>query len=290
MEKSDSVRFGLKTKLIVISVLFTVGITLLVSISIYQVVNRELFNELKSKVLATAKIGADAIDPGRMARLAAVTKPDMTSEQTALLEASHDYQVVYDQLNKIRETDATVIRYVYTFVPTEDPNTTLFAVDADVRALVESKAKGEKTDEQEISHVGSTFDVTEFEKARAAIRDKAPTLDEKYVYDDVYKVNSISGYAPILDREGKPIAELGIDMTDANARSALAEVTRWALLISAAAVLLGLLASVFMGVYMTRDVITLRKTLSDSVRAILPCVQRSRPGTRLAASRAASTT
>jgi sensor histidine kinase regulating citrate/malate metabolism len=261
VEKNDSVRFGLRTKLIVISVLFTVVMTLLVSISTYQVVSRELFNELKSKVLATVKIGADSIDTARMTRLAAETKPDMTSEQTTLLEASSDYRAVYDQLNKIRDTDARVIRYVYTFVPTEDPNTTLFAVDADVLTLVESKAKGEKVSEDEISHIGSAFDVTEFEKARAAIKDKAPTLDEKYVYDDVYKVNSISGYAPIFDGKGALIAVLGIDMADVNARSALADVTRLSLLIAGAAVLLGLLASLFMGSYMTRDVIALRSTV-----------------------------
>jgi len=261
VENSDSVRFGLRTKLIVISVLFTVVMTLLVSISTYQVVNRALFNELKSKVLATVKIGADSIETTRMARLATEAKPDMTVEQTAALEASDDYRVVYDQLNKIRNTDAKVIRYVYSFVPTEDPNTTLFAVDADVLTLVENKAKGEKIADDEISHIGSAFDVTKFEMARTAIRDKAPTLDEKYVYDDVYKVNSISGYAPILDGKGKLIAVLGIDMADVNARSALSDVTRLSLLIAGAAVLLGLLASLFMGSYMTRGVIALRRTV-----------------------------
>jgi signal transduction histidine kinase/methyl-accepting chemotaxis protein len=261
VEKRDSVKFGLRTKLIVISVLFTVAMTLLVSISIYQVVNRALFNELKSKVLATVKIGADSIDRARMVRLAAEARPDMTSEQTARLEASDDYRAVSDQLNKIRDTDAKVIRYVYTFVPTEDPNTTLFAVDADVLALVESKAKGEKVADDEISHIGSAFDVTQFEKARTAIKDKTATLDDKYVYDSVYKVNSISGYAPILDGTGALIAVLGLDMADVNARAALSDVTRLSLLIAAAAVVLGLVLSLFMGSYMTRDVIALRRTV-----------------------------
>jgi methyl-accepting chemotaxis protein/HPt (histidine-containing phosphotransfer) domain-containing protein len=261
VDKRYSVKFGLRTKLIVISVLFTVMMTLLVSISIYQVVNRALFNELKSKVLATVKIGADSIDRARLARLAAQARPDMSSEQTARLEASGDYRVVYDQLNKIRDTDVKVIRYVYTFVPTEDPNTTLFAVDADVLTLLESKAKGEKVADDEISHIGSTFDVSQFEKARAAIKDKVPTLDDKYVYDSVYKVNSISGYAPIFDGKGSLIAVLGMDMADINARAALADVTRLSFLVAAAAVILGLLASLFMGTYMTRDVLALRTTV-----------------------------
>ena len=94
-----SVKFGLTTKLVVISVLFTVGMTLLVSVSTYRVVSNALFTELKSKVLATVRIGADSIDKVRMARIAEAAQPDMTNDQTALLEASADYRVVSDQLN-----------------------------------------------------------------------------------------------------------------------------------------------------------------------------------------------
>ncbi len=259
--RSDSVRFGLKTKLIVFSVLLTVVMTLLVTLSIYQVVNRQLFNELRSKVLATVKIGADAIDRQRMGHLVALTKPDLPKEDMARLEDSADYRALSDELNRIRDTDPTVIRYVYTFIPTEDPNTTLFVVDADVLDQLASRAKGEKIDDSEISQIGTTFDVTDYEKAREAIKGKTPTLDDKYVWDDVYKVNSITGYAPILDGAGNLLAVMGIDMADVNARAALGDVTRLSLIIAGAAVLLGLLASIFLGIYMTRDVIALRKTV-----------------------------
>ena len=261
MRARPRVKFGLKAKLIGISLLITVGMTLIVSLATYQVVNRELFGELRSKVLATVRIGAGAIDPVRMARIVAAAKPDMTEEQTASIEATEDYRTISDQLNQIRDTDSRVIRYVYTFLPTEDPDTTLFAVDADVLALLKSRAGGETIDPDEISRVGTVFDVTDYEKARTAVSDGVPTIDDRYVWDDVYKVNSISGYAPILDGKGKLVAVLGIDMADVNARAALSNVTRLSFLIAAAAVLLGLLGSVFMGVSMTRGVIALRDTV-----------------------------
>ncbi|HET6486487.1 MAG TPA: hypothetical protein VFH83_08700, partial [Spirochaetia bacterium] len=244
--RSDSVRFGLKTKLIVFSVLLTVVMTLLVTLSIYQVVNRQLFNELRSKVLATVKIGADAIDRQRMGRLVALTRPDLPKEEVARLEDSADYRSLSDQLNRIRQTDPTVIRYVYTFIPTEDPNTTLFVVDADVLDQLASRAKGEKIDDSEISQIGTVFDVTDYERARESIKGKTATLDDKYVWDDVYKVNSITAYAPILDGAGNLLAVMGIDMADVNARTELADVTRLSLIIAVAAVILGLLASILL--------------------------------------------
>jgi len=70
-----------------------------------------------------------------------------------------------------------------------------------------------------------------------------------------------SGYAPILDDDGKLLAVLGIDMTDINARNALADVTRMSIIIAAAGILLGLAAAFFMGIFMTRDLISLRKTV-----------------------------
>ncbi len=261
MSKDNSVGFGLKAKLIFVSLLFTVGITLLISIALYQVANRELSQELRSKVLATVRLGAEAIDAGRMASLVGTIRPEMEGEERSSIETSDAYRIVSEQLNKIRGTDTDVIRYVYTFVPTEDPNTTFFAVDADVLDLLAGVAAGEEIDDGEISHPGTIFDVSEFEKARIAIRDRISTIDDEYVWDDVYQVNSISGYAPIFDEDGRLLAVLGIDMTDINARNALADVTRMSIIIAAAGILLGLAAAFFMGIFMTRDLISLRKTV-----------------------------
>lgn len=265
MGQGKAIRFGLRAKLILILLLFTAAITALVSLSMYQVVDGRLQDELSSRVLATVKLGADSIALAPLARLTAAIRPDMDEEQTALLEASEDFRIVSDQLNRIRDTDPQVIRYVYTFVPTEQPGTALFAVDADVlsdlQAIAESRARGEETEVEEVSHIGSIFDITDFERAQAAIRERSPTLDEEYVWDEVFRVNSISGYAPILDGEGRLLAVLGVDMADVNARAALAGVTRLSLIIIAAAVVLGLAVSLLMGNLMTRDVIALEKTV-----------------------------
>ncbi|MDP3178212.1 MAG: Hpt domain-containing protein, partial [Spirochaetaceae bacterium] len=263
MPRKDQVRFGLKFKLIAISVLLTVSMTLVVSLSTYGAVSLQLSRELASKVQATVVLGAEAIDADRLSRLAARAALGPSPEETARLESTEDYRALSDQLNTIRDTDTRVIRYVYTFVPTDDPSTALFVVDADVLALLRGGSEGEAVDSEEISRIGTEFDVSEFDKAREALRDGIATIDDQYIYDPVYKVNSLSGYAPVRDAAGRTVAVLGIDMTDLNARAALSNVTRLSFIIAAGAILLGIGAATAMGIIMTRDVVALRRTVAS---------------------------
>ena len=261
MDTAKGFQFGLRAKTVVIFLVFTTLISTLVASSLFVVAQRQLLEELKSKVRATVQLGADSLDTNSLAHLVSQIHRDLEPEVISMLEDSEDYRVLSAQLNKIRSTDPQVIRFAYLFVATDDPNSALFAADADVLALRAKILAGEDIEETELSHLGSPFDITEFATARKVLETKLPDIDTEFVHDEVFNVNSISGYAPIFDRQGVLLAVLGIDMVDIDVQQALSQVTLLSALITASALLLSLLLSFLVGALLTRNIVALRQTV-----------------------------
>ncbi|MEI6873547.1 MAG: adenylate/guanylate cyclase domain-containing protein [Spirochaetota bacterium] len=70
-------------------------------------------------------------------------------------------------------------------------------------------------------------------------------------------VNSVSGYSPVTGSDGKPIAWLGLDMTDSEVRASLLRATGISVTIAALSILLSLLVSFFFGTLFTRGIVHL---------------------------------
>jgi len=114
-------------------------------------------------------------------------------------EGSPEYQQISRQLEKIKQSNSS-IKYVYIMTPSDEPGFMQYVVDADpvpetITAHCPTSLPGDKYDARNLPAVMSAFD--------------GPSAD-KNINHDVWGV-FISGYAPIRDNEGKPVAILGVD-------------------------------------------------------------------------------
>jgi len=254
--------FSLQLKIILTFFLVSALLAALLTVSSYTILERSLFSSLQARVSSLTRIGSAMVDRPALKRLVSHESAGLLPEQTRALELSADYQIVSDQLNAIRSSGSGLVRYVYLFTPTDNVNTTLYVVDADVRSLLARQAAGEKIAEEDISHFGSEFDVSPYPIARKTIAQRSPQVEGSYSYDEVFKVNSVSGYAPILDSDGKTLlAVIGLDMVDTDVRAVLAGANRLAVIVAGVALLLALASSVILGRLFTKGIISLDKVV-----------------------------
>jgi class 3 adenylate cyclase len=244
---------GLRFKIILASFAISSIVSITLAVAAYRILEEKLFSELKDRVGNITRVGSLIIDRGRLKDLAERIDEELTEDEIDEIENSEDYRVISQRLNLIRDTQKNLIRYVYIVAATKDPNITKYLVDADVIAL-----KAEGSPDEEISHFNSDLETVDFPVLQEAIASKKPLVENEYTYDEAFKVNSVSGYAPILDADGERlIGLLGVDMADIEVRAALEDVTQKSLWIAALALVLSLTTSILMGTYFTRGIIYL---------------------------------
>ncbi len=261
-KNASSVRFGLRLKIIVTFFVISSLVSAFITFSAYQILNKKLFEELQGRVKDIVTLGVKTLDSGALVRLAERlrdTADPTDNTKIAEIQASGDYLLASGELNWIRDIEKDIIRYVYIVAPTDNANLTRYVVDADVLNLLEKQKNGEQIEDAEISQFGSVLDISGFVLAKRAIAEKKVFVDTTYIRDEVYSINSISGYAPILDRSGNIVALLGIDMADSDVRQALREVTLYSTLIAILALLCALISSIILGNLFTRGIIYLER-------------------------------
>ncbi len=117
-------------------------------------------------------------------------------------EASAEYQAIARKLEQVKKINP-LLKYVYIMTATDQPGILQYVVDADplpqiITAHCATALPGDKYDARELPELINAYD--------------RPTADRK-VSTDIWGT-FISGYAPIQDASGKPVAILGLD-TDA---------------------------------------------------------------------------
>lgn len=254
--------FSLRAKIIIAFCALSALVSLALAASTYMSLRRNLFQELRRRVRNLTEVGVLALDRDALKRLGGLVAAGLPEDQVAAVEAGEDFRLISDQLNRIRATEAGLVRFIYTFVPTGDPDLALFLVDGDVLLLGSTRPNGEVIEEDGISPFASEFDLSDFAEARQALREKQSLVESDYSYDEDFRVNSVSGYAPVFDADGTTLlAMLGLDMVDTDVRAVLVRTIRLALIIAAIALLLAVGTSVGMGTVFTRGIIALEKVM-----------------------------
>ena len=260
----------LRRKITIAFFLVSSLVSLLLAVFLYRFVERQLRSELRTRLRDIALIGSRSIDMDAYARLQDHTGDPAMDEYAALVEEkapdqvlvdprtlpfeiSDDYRRVYDQLNYIRDTEPELIRYVYILEPTDDPDVARFVVDADVLAGTEDPA--------DTSHFNRLYPVDDIPLLKEALEQCEPRVEEDFVWDEEFHVNSVSGYFPLGGEPGNCRGVLGVDITDKNMRRALDQAGALALRLSLAVIVLALLVSVAMGTVLTRSLLALSSTV-----------------------------
>jgi class 3 adenylate cyclase/HAMP domain-containing protein len=226
----------------------------------YRILNQGLLSQVQTRVLDLAKLGSRLVDADALARLVSKVGSDLSPEQVDTVEGSADFRVISDALNGVRGIERELVHYIYLFAPTADPNSALYVVDGDVLPDKESQKAGTPA-AGDISHFSSVFDLSTFPVPRRVLAEKHSLVEDHWSYDPEFKVNSISGYAPIFGRHGEMLAALGIDMVDTDVRLILSNATRVALYVMGGALILTIASSILLGTFFTRGIISLDRVV-----------------------------
>lgn len=254
------VNFSLRLKIILTFLLVGSAVSGLLSFSVYRILNDGLLRQMQGRVQDLARIGTGLVDTDALARLEMKMGKDLPADAVDRVEASADFRAVSDAVNRVRAVESRLVRYVYTFVPTPDPKTALYIVDGDVLRDRAQLAAGEKVSE-DISHFSSVFDVSDYPVARKALADRVSLVEDAWSYDPDFKVNSITGYAPLFTRNGSFLGVLALDMVDTDVRAILSSATTVALAVVAAALALTVASSILLGTFFTHGIVNLDRAV-----------------------------
>ncbi|MDH4200035.1 MAG: adenylate/guanylate cyclase domain-containing protein [Spirochaetia bacterium] len=251
---------SIRTKIILI---FSITSALIVGSSAavsYTLLRNSLISEMKGRIMNIARLGVSTLDLNSYENLTRLVKEDLTEKEVDSIENSDTYQVIYQQLNAIRDIEPDLIRYVYTLMPGQKPGFSRFVVDADVLSLVEEEKKSNEKSE-EISHFGQEYDISDPEEMfflRKALYEKKGLTEENLVYDEEYNLNAISAYMPIYSADGKTyLGILGLDMSDKNIQASLKQATLYSIAIIIISIIIAFIASMVSGSFITRGIIQL---------------------------------
>ncbi|OGX53102.1 MAG: hypothetical protein A2321_00080 [Omnitrophica WOR_2 bacterium RIFOXYB2_FULL_45_11] len=158
---------------------------------IYKYVLNSKFNDLRNKLIVIAQTGALALDADMLLRVP-LTREGMNTAQ---------YQETAEKLKEIQKANLQ-IKYIYTITRTEKEGVWQFMVDP-------NPAMERTLPKWATSYPGDRYDASRFPEMLKAF--SGPSADKKIEVDEWGA--TLSGYAPIRDKEEKAIAVLGVDIS-----------------------------------------------------------------------------
>jgi diguanylate cyclase (GGDEF)-like protein len=184
--------FGMSTAKL-IGVAFAILLICTVAVLVlYYAARKTLIDEVRRQLIGVASTAALQIDADKHQLL-----------QTRADESTATYRSLKEVLRRIRVANPD-FRFIYTMTSTDRPNIWQFIVDAE-------------DDPAEVSHIGDEYDISQYPEMQkaytGAIADKQLATDKWGTF--------LSGYSPIYDKDWRPIAILGVDMTQDNVQRRL---------------------------------------------------------------------
>ncbi len=231
--------FGFRlTFVLIISLVFMVS---LANFLMYEYLLRLKSNDLKNNLLTIAKTASLAVDPESLLKIPLDREGVNTPE----------YKSISAVLNKIKKLNPE-LKYIYTVTKTDKPGIWQFIVDPNP---VARGSHGVIT-----AYPGEKYNAGRFPEMLAAYQgpsvDKALTTDEWGV--------TLSGYAPILDKDGKAVAVLGVDINAEEIYAVQRQMRIRTILLLFAGIFISLLVGVFVSRRVTRPI----KKLIEGTRKI----------------------
>jgi putative nucleotidyltransferase with HDIG domain len=212
------------------------------SLLIYRFTLKSQFNQLRQQLMIIAKIATLMVDADQLMQIP--LRPEG--------ENAPQYKSIADKLRKIKEINPQ-IRYIYTMTKTEQEGVWQFIVDP-INPTKEEKKK------KLVSYPGKKYNAGRFPEMLKSF--SGPTADHKLVVDE-WGV-SLSGYAPIRDRNGKAVAMLGVDIMADDVYRIQKEVHIRVIIV----LILGVILSLLLGMLISRRITSPIKKLVEATRHI----------------------
>ncbi|HSD86524.1 MAG TPA: adenylate/guanylate cyclase domain-containing protein [Kofleriaceae bacterium] len=259
----------LRRKITIAFFLVSSLVSILLALFLYRFIERQLQAELRSKLLDVAHVGAAELEEDAIRSLRGKLGA-LDDAGVAAVEATPEYKEIYSHLRMLRRTEPELMQYAYVLTPTDDPENPKFLVDADVLDYNARLARGEQLPEGEsVSHFNLPYPVKDIPLLAKALEECSTQLEPDFVWDEKFKVSSISAYVPMTDDEGKVlrdgsgrcVAVLGLDITDRQMRAALNRAGGLAIKISLLMLVVALIVSIALSTLLTRSILALTSTV-----------------------------
>lgn len=229
---------------------------------------RQQILSLNTILLSEGTRAIPALEPGDTAQ-------SLADDEVGRLQSSNEFLAIAQILRRIKlgssdeaqpegflsqrisHSSPPRIRFAYVVVPipaSPDFKLVRFIADGDYEELDENRDGKIEEDEQATS-IGEVYNVEPQDGLRAAMKG-VPSANSSYT-EDKWGV-WISGFAPILDEQGRVMAVLGIDYAARGEFDRLRSLRNFCLLIIAASLLLSAAAAIFISRWFTKPMIGLR--------------------------------
>jgi class 3 adenylate cyclase len=259
----------LRRKITIAFFLVSSAVSVLLAVFLYRFIKEQLGGEVRNQLRDMSHLGAAEVELLPYQQLVAQLG-DLDDAKVAAIEQSPAYKEIYSHLRMIRSTEPSLVHYAYLLAPTADPKHARFVVDADVLEFEQLQAAGKPLPPNEsISHFGSDYDITELPLLQQALAECSALQEREFVYDEKFKVSSVSAYTPLSDddghilrdAQGRCLGVLGLDITDRKMHAALDDAGALALRISLVMLGVTLLVSIGLGTLLTRPILALSATV-----------------------------
>lgn len=233
-------RFQTKVTLaFILCLLFIVGLG---NFLLYEYSLNLQFEQIREKLLVIARNAAFSIDADML------MKVPLNHDGVN----SREYKIIFQQLEKLKQINPS-LKYIYTITKTDQPGIGQFIVDPNpVGTKIHAQGP--------TAFPGDKYDVSRFPEMLSGYT--RPGVDKKLTVDE-WGV-TLSGYAPILNKEGRPVAVLGVDINADRVYQMQKTVKLLALLVLAIAVAVSLI----LGLWVSRMVTMPVKKLVEGTRKI----------------------
>ncbi|HPW77265.1 MAG TPA: HD domain-containing protein [Candidatus Omnitrophota bacterium] len=198
------------------------------------------FENLRDRLKAAASIVASAID-AEMIRQIPLNRSGVQSPM---------FRALFERFEKIKQENPWV-GFIYILAPKEGGARWQFVVDADPYLSHRKNVT---------AYPGDEYDVTNFPEIREAL--KGPVAERIIKSDDWGTM--LSGYAPIVDGDGNPVAIVGVDTLVSDIyrmRKKIQEKVLWA-------ILLGTLWALILGFWLSKKLTGSLRGLSRGIRSV----------------------
>jgi len=237
-----SIQFSsFRTRVTIILVLSFIFVSALSNLLIHEFAIRSQFSQLRDKLMVIAQTAALMVDADLVLEVP-LNREGVNSAQ---------YQAIAEKLNKIKAVNPP-IKSIYTMTKTGREGIWQFIVDP------EPIIKGKRS--SPTSYPGDKYDASRFPEMLKGFF--GPSADKKLMRDE-WGI-TLSGYAPVFDKNGKAVAILGVDIAAEDVYNTRKEMHRRGIFVLAA----GIFVSLALGLLISRRITDPIKKLVEGTRRI----------------------